>query len=96
MENMKVEVTDKLLKYVEEFGNRYDVVDLFGRQYIKVYGDTYRDLTRFKTGWLVEGNSDIMLDYCNISSQGFWHVSQVMNFNELDMSTKRHIFEMNG
>lgn len=96
MDKVKVEVTDKLLKYVEEFGHMYDIVDLFGRKYIKVYGDEYRDLSRFKLGWLMEGNSDIMLDYCNISSQGYWHVSQVMNFNELDMQTKRHIYELNG
>lgn len=96
MDKIKVEVTAELIDLVSNQMNlECRRVDVFNREYLIVFGDQYRDLSRFLTKWRYHRPNAPMLDICNISSEGYWYCSVITNWNELDLDTQRHIMSLN-
>lgn len=98
VEDIKAEVTQDLIDFVEDMELRYQKENLYGKEYLKVYGDTYRDLQKFRYEWIHKMDSEgkkYLLHYCNISSDGYWYCSVVMNLDELDIMCNRYLFDTN-
>lgn len=96
MDKIEVEVTVELMDFVSnQLDMRCHRVDLYGREYLKVYGDIYRDLSRLKYKWQSHRPNAPILDFCNISSQGNWLCSVVTNWDELNIDTQRRIMSNN-
>ena len=95
-EDMEVEVTCELIGFISnDLGYECHQDDVFGRPYLKVYGDQYRDLSRFLREWRNHRPNSPMLDICNISSQGYWYCSVITNWNKLNLDTQRRIMSLN-
>lgn len=96
MEKIEVEVTAELIDLVS---NQMDLVckreDLYGRDYLVVFGDVYRDLGEFLHKWKSHRPNSPMLDICNISSEGYWHCSVITNWNELPLDVQRRVMANN-
>lgn len=91
-ENLEVEVSAELIGFISNDMNMdCERVDLFGRDYLRVYGD----LSRFLYKWKSHRPNAPILDICNISSDGYWCVSVITNWQKLNLDTQRRIMSLN-